>query len=499
MSLFTDFLKSIRYRFDNLKDKGLPPTSFDISSFFGDIPEQYPDRYNFYIQLLESLNSANPEAVYFLLSKENLQRINKQRKNKSLKVIDDFFQEKMMDLKDLRDNLTTNTIEVYKTTPLENLNQLQRELSKNGNTPTVLSIKNILNKSLQNESIRQLFGIQTDLKEVGDRIIQDVTDKVNQLPYANASTLDRKQIIETTNHTIDTVIKQEDATIDTLKDSIITELEKIKNPTKSIKTIIDQTTQAAETAINTPITEASDKLKKIIDRKKLLLELKDIDSKIQKVVGKNDKHIKIGNLKVSEVVKGGGLDEFKKRIFGDEAPSRFEQDGKLNKDSVTDEDLERFHRDPVYSPENEQITMVDRVVFIAATYIIRAISMFLLEWAVHINFINTFVKGFALYFGVYFCIFILLYMLTNASEKDEVFRMIFYYIYTKSDGDNGLVRIWAHLLCVFMLIPIPFVVREYREFEKDSMTFAEKRTILTGVSRFSLYIWLLTSLVALKV
>lgn len=417
MSLFTDFLKSIRYKFDNLKDKGLPPTSFDISSMFGDIPEQYPDRYNFYIQLLESLNSANPEAVYFLLSKENLQRINKQRKNKSLKVIDDFFQEKMMDLEDLKDNLTEDTKAIYQYTPLENLNQLKRDLIKSGNT---------------------------------------------------AITIDSKKGLFKTN--TDTVVN-------------VSNIKKLFNDKKSDS--FDFTDL--------------DTLKKIIQRKKLLLELKDIDSKIQKVVGKDDKHIQIGNLKVSEVVQGGGVEEFKERIFGDEAASRFQDNGTLNKDSVTDEDLERFHRDPIYSPENEQITMVDRVVFIAATYIIRAISMFMLEWAVHINFVNTFVKGFALYFGVYFCIFILLYMLTNASEKDEVFRMIFYYIYTKSDGGNGLVRIWAHLICVFMMIPIPFVVREYREFEKDSMTFAEKRTILTGVSRFSLYIWLLTSLVALKV
>ena len=417
MSLFTDFLKSIHYKFDNLKDKGLPPSTFEIGSFFGDIPEQYPDRYNFYIQLLESLNSANPEAVYFLLSKENLQRINKQRKNKSLKVIDDFFQERMMELKDLKDNLTEGTKEIYQYTPLENLYQLQRELSKENN-----------------------INIDTKLYLFKNN---DTGTALN-----------------------------------------ITNIKKLFN---------DKTSESFEST-------DLDTLKKIIERKKLLLELKDLDSKIQKVTGEKSKHIQLNNLKVSEVVQGGGVEEFKERIFGDKNTDAIDKENNiLKKDLVTDKDLERFHRDPKYSPENEQITMVDRVVFIAATYIIRAIAMFLLEWAVHINFVNTFVKGFALYFGVYFCVFILLYMLTNASEKDEVFRMIFYYIYTKSDGGNGIVRIWAHLICVFMLIPIPFVVREYREFEKDSMTFAEKRTILTGVSRFSLYIWLLTSLVALKV
>lgn len=388
MSLLTDFVKSLRYKFGNLKDQGLPATTFSFADFFGDISKQYPDRYNFYIQLLESLVSSHPEAVYFLLSKENLSLIQNRKQKISLDTLEQFFQERSFQLKDLKQALTKPHIaSAYQTNPLDKLYEIKNNRS----------------------SIPTEFGEETDID-------------------------------------------------------------------------------------------------KIIKRKKLLLELKDVSQSLQKnpYLEKNFKQgltIQNGtnNIELSNVQSGGDLSDFNKRIFDDSEPKNVYKDGKLVASEITDENVDRFMRDPIYSPNNDSVTMVDRVVFIAATFMVRAVAMFILEWAVHINYVSTFTGGFGLYFGVYICIFLLMYILTNASENDFIFRMVFYYIYTKSEDGQGIIRIWLHLLCVLMLIPIPFVVREYREYEKDSMTFSEKRTILNAVSRFSLYVWILTSIVALKV
>ncbi|MFZ9377042.1 MAG: hypothetical protein ACO25K_07955, partial [Candidatus Fonsibacter ubiquis] len=120
-------------------------------------------------------------------------------------------------------------------------------------------------------------------------------------------------------------------------------------------------------------------------------------------------------------------------------------------------------------------------------------------WGVYTNFINTFNKAFGFYFGIYACIFLLLYILVNARQDDYVFRMLFFYMNTQSENKKGVIRIIIHLLSILMLFPIPFIVKEYREFNKGTvLTFSEKRTIVNAVGRFTLFIWIFTSIVALR-
>lgn len=164
----------------------------------------------------------------------------------------------------------------------------------------------------------------------------------------------------------------------------------------------------------------------------------------------------------------------------------------------TDTVLRTYENSLDYGPNVEKVKVSDRLIFVIATYIIRSISIFITEWGIHTGMINSFSKGFGMYFLIYTCVFLLLVVLTNASEQDKVFRMMFFYINTQSESGLGVMRIIAHVACIALLIPIPFIVREYREEKGEILTFTEKRAIVNAVSKFTTFAWILTSIVAMR-
>ena len=144
--------------------------------------------------------------------------------------------------------------------------------------------------------------------------------------------------------------------------------------------------------------------------------------------------------------------------------------------------------------------MTDRLIFVVLTYIIRSLALFLVEWGKYTGFITDFNQAFGLYFGMYASILFLTLFLTNGKKDDMIFRLLFFYINTQSDDGRGVLRIIVHIFCILLLLPIPLVVREYREFKpKEILSFKEKSKLLNGIQTFSLYSWILTSVVAINV
>lgn len=172
-----------------------------------------------------------------------------------------------------------------------------------------------------------------------------------------------------------------------------------------------------------------------------------------------------------------------------------------NKDDLNKQKAATLYKThPIYSPKNEGITWGDRAIFITITYLLRSMSVFFVEWSLYSGFIKTFQGAFSLYFGIYIALYALFLFLVNTREKDMLFRMLFFYSSIDSDDGKGILRILLHVICIFVLIPIPFIVKEYREFqEPEILSFTEKSNILAGVDKFTLYAWILTSIVAITV
>lgn len=168
---------------------------------------------------------------------------------------------------------------------------------------------------------------------------------------------------------------------------------------------------------------------------------------------------------------------------------------KENVDSV-DAVTAKVKNDPVLSLDNEAITATDRIIFIATTFVIRTLALFIVEWGLNNFMIRTFQGAFNLYLGAYISIFLLWVMLTNASKKDLFFRMLFYYI---STSPHGYMRVVLHLFVQLIFIPIPFLVKDKNVNDiDDDYSLVKRRSILRTTSSFTLFMWLLTSVIAIR-
>ena len=194
--------------------------------------------------------------------------------------------------------------------------------------------------------------------------------------------------------------------------------------------------------------------------------------------------------------EGGDLKQLKKKLgLGKDEELQLTNDDKKN-----DEIVKKYTESPFYSPNNEKVNMTDRLIFVVLTYIIRSLALFLVEWGIYTGYITDFNQAFGLYFGMYASILFLTLFLTNGKKDDMIFRLLFFYINTQSDDGRGVLRIIVHIFCILLLLPIPLVVREYREFKpKEILSFKEKSKLLNGIQTFSLYSWILTSVVAINV
>lgn len=165
-----------------------------------------------------------------------------------------------------------------------------------------------------------------------------------------------------------------------------------------------------------------------------------------------------------------------------------------NADNVRDA-LVAYDQDPITGPSTEAITSTDRVVFIAMTFVLRSISLFVIQWGLNTYMIRTFSSAFKLYLLTYVGLFVLWVMLVNAVEKDLVFRMLFYYV---SVDPHGYGRIFFHLFILLIFLPIPLLVktRTYQDQEEEELTFERRRSIFHLLSMLTFFIWVISSAIA---
>ena len=171
----------------------------------------------------------------------------------------------------------------------------------------------------------------------------------------------------------------------------------------------------------------------------------------------------------------------------------------------TNEDLEKkqkwaneLRHDPSLPLDAMKTTFQDRLVFVAITYILRALCIYIMEWAIFTQLINTFDTAFWVYVLLYSVLFLLLSIVVNAQEDDKVFRLLLYYLNTK--GENGMVRIGVHLAVQWILLPLPYLVSEFKDGNDftSKVSFSERRRVIRAIERVSMISWLLTTMIALK-
>lgn len=167
------------------------------------------------------------------------------------------------------------------------------------------------------------------------------------------------------------------------------------------------------------------------------------------------------------------------------------------RNKLLDNVLDEVETHPIYNPKFEKVSMTDRVVFIAVTFIIRSLGLFLIDWGLNSHMINSFNRAFLLYIIIYMCIFLVWVLLVNAGEdgKNMFFRMVFYYVNWEQHGPG---RVMVHLLVQLMLLPVPFVVKERIVGKNATWTYEQRRATYRVISNFTFFIWILTSIIALR-
>lgn len=157
-----------------------------------------------------------------------------------------------------------------------------------------------------------------------------------------------------------------------------------------------------------------------------------------------------------------------------------------------------YENDPILSPKNTEITAVDRIIFIATIFVVRAIALFMVEWALNSYMVTKFSSAFFLYIGIYIALFLLIVFLANASKEQLFFRMLFYYL---SSNPHGYGRTIMHVALHVILFPVPFVVSERSDVSKiksEYPTFEERRAIYRTVSTITFIIWILAAVIAIR-
>jgi len=166
------------------------------------------------------------------------------------------------------------------------------------------------------------------------------------------------------------------------------------------------------------------------------------------------------------------------------------------------------------NPALMEIKMIDRVVFIITTFLIRYISLLFIDWGLSTNLINSFHYAFFYYCLIYLILFLFITMFVNVIISYPIMELftnlsianipnLFYYFYIYA---NGYIRLLIHIICIIILLFIPYIINIdkltiiQREEKQSNISFNydKKKKVFDSISTFSLIIWILTSIIALK-
>jgi len=170
-----------------------------------------------------------------------------------------------------------------------------------------------------------------------------------------------------------------------------------------------------------------------------------------------------------------------------------------------------YNKIPQLSPERVNINMVDRGVFILTTLIIRIITLSFIFWGLNSNLINNFKTAYIYYCCIYILFFIFIIGIVNVVYYYPIVELfsnvsissmpnILYYFYIHITGPNRLI---LHIILILLLLFIPYVLdMDKKKIKEPDMNISFDNNIKTdiynSIANFSLIIWILTSIIAIK-
>ena len=143
-------------------------------------------------------------------------------------------------------------------------------------------------------------------------------------------------------------------------------------------------------------------------------------------------------------------------------------------------------------------TMEDKYIFIGVTFVIRAISLVILKWAIDVDFVTIFESAIYLYIAIYILLFCMIWAIINYSGMETDYLPYYLYSFNRINGNTHLI---VHIALMLILSIIPFIIQAGKDDLSFSKHFSEsmegKRDIYRGISNFTLLSWISLSLIAL--
>jgi hypothetical protein len=179
--------------------------------------------------------------------------------------------------------------------------------------------------------------------------------------------------------------------------------------------------------------------------------------------------------------------------------------------------INKFDNDINNPIEAFEIKFEDRLVFIITTFFLRYISISIIQRGIDSNMVKTFYEGFIYYGVIYILLFWFIVLFINIDNNYTIdyidvnnlaiyIRSVFYYFYM---GTNGISRLVIHSLLILLIIIIPIILNikntkardmlnEDDEDEVKLLSLEERTKLSKALSLFTLFIWILTSIIASK-
>lgn len=192
--------------------------------------------------------------------------------------------------------------------------------------------------------------------------------------------------------------------------------------------------------------------------------------------------------------------DYKKNIKGKKDEVQEEKNLKQRLIKAVDE----FDNNPMNPLDILSIKNDDRIVFIVITFIIRYVTLLLVNWCVEIDIIKSFNQAFILFTFIYIIIFWLIVMIINvnispddSSESSIIGKVqsVLYYFHFRI---NDIGRLLVHTLLILLLLLIPIIVKSENKINDDPLTYDERIKLYNTLSLFTIFMWIFTSIIASK-
>lgn len=353
-------------------------------------------------------------------------------------------------------------------------------------------------------------------KQEESKIIENIVNKINTLYYADPMSPD--YLIEKKK-----IITEEDAKIqDKLNKIVSTEyngsenIDKIKNIVKD--TFVTTMTGGADDIITGDNYQTIQQQQlinnNIINRN--IEDIDDIDNKINKDI---DDKIEINKKRDNDnasKLKQKYIDNSLLRKYNDKLDGLLKNNEgdsnttKVNKirDLINDIDNDEFK-----SIKNLEISKEDKLVFIGITFLLRIISLALIEWSLNTNFVLNFTQAYLLYLTIYILLLLLIIAIVNITynlplietySSDNIFvkmaSTLYYFYLMPGNRMASAYRLIAHILLLGVLTTIAILIKlsDNNDNTNINYDYAKKKKIKTTLNNFTLILWIFSSIIALK-